>query len=64
MTLDQEIAKCKADGLMEDDAEIENFDITEGSRGIRSIGVALVGEEKSKVNLLSDIGSTGCFVTH
>ena len=64
MTLEQEIEKSKADGLMEDDVELKSFDITEGKRGIRSIGIALVGEDKNKVNLLSDIGSTGCFVTH
>ena len=41
-----------------------DFEVTEGTRGIRSIGLALMGEDKRKVNLLSDIGSTGCFLTH
>ena len=64
MSLEQEIEKSKAEGLMEDNIELNSFDISEGKQGIRSIGTALVGEEKSKVNTLSDNGSTGCFVTH
>ena len=63
-SLEQEIERSKADGLMEDDLELNSFEISGGKQGIRSIGTALVGEEKSKVNTLSDNGSTGCFVTH
>ena len=63
-SLEDEIARGKEAGLPEDDQEIDNFEVTGGSKGIRSIGQVLVGDNKRKVNLLSDIGSTGVFMTH
>ena len=63
-SLEDEIARGKEDGLPEDDLEIENFEVFEGNKGIRSIGQVLVGDNKRKVNLMSDIGSTGCFISH
>ena len=63
-SLEDEIARGKEDGLPEDDLEVENFEVFEGNKGIRSIGQVLVGDNKRKVNLLSDFGSTGCFISH
>ena len=64
MSLEQEIERCKADGMLEDDIELDSFETSGGKQSIRTIGTALVGEEKCKVNTMSDNGSTGSFVTH
>ena len=64
MTIEQEIEKCKSEGMLEDDVELNSFKSSGGRQNIRTIGSALVGEEQEEVNTMSDNGSTGTFITH
>ena len=61
--MEEEIEKCRLAGMLEDDAELNTFEAT-NKQNIRTIGSALIGEELEEVNVMSDNGSTGTFVTH
>ena len=64
LSIEQEIEKCKSEGMMEDDVELNSFETSGGRQNLRTIGTALVGEGKEEVNTMSDNGSTGTFITH
>ena len=46
MTIEQEIEQCKAQGMIEDDVEMNSFESSGERQNIRTIGSSLLGEEK------------------